>query len=59
MSNYNQRQIVLVTKSETLVTVLSWGINETPESAVASLANQMSIDVRSWFFDQMAENQNA
>lgn len=56
MSNTNQRQIVLVTKSETLVTVLSWGGNETADSAVASFANQMNIEVRNWFFDQALEN---
>ena len=56
MSNTNQRQIVLVAKSETLVTILSWSSNETADSAVASLANQMNLEVRNWFFDQMAEN---
>jgi hypothetical protein len=56
MSNTNQRQIVLVTKSETLVTTLSWSSNETADSAVSSLANQMNLEVRNWFFDQMAEN---
>jgi hypothetical protein len=52
----NQRQVILVTRSETLATVLSWGKNETVESAVESFARQMNLDVRNWFFDQMAEN---
>ena len=51
MTNNTTNQIILMTRSETLVTKIFQTMNQTMDQAVQSFCEQQEIELIQWFYD--------